>query len=174
LESDREIIAEVLAGDRERFGVLVERHGRALLGYLRRRVPADEAVELFQETVVRSFEGLAGLREPGRFRGWMITIAHNSLRKRLRRVEPLPLEAAGLALAPDEVGGLERGEDRARIARAVAALPPRQREVFELRVAEELSHAEIAGLLDIREESSRANYYQAVRKLRAELEDELT
>jgi DNA-directed RNA polymerase specialized sigma24 family protein len=45
-------------------------------------------------------------------------------------------------------------------------LPARQREVVDLRVNHELSHAEIAALLGITEEASRASYYQALRRLR--------
>ena len=151
----------------------MERHGRALLGYLARRTGPDEARELFQETLVRAFEGLAGLRDPERLRGWMISIANNTLGKRLRRVEPLALEAAGSLRVLDEAGReLEAAERRARIERAVADLPARQRQVFELRALQELSYSEIAGLLDIREDNARANFHQAVRKLRQQLEDE--
>ena len=61
--------------------------------------------------------------------------------------------------------------DKARIAGSVLIpmreLPARQREVMDLRVNHGLSHAEIAALLEISEESSRANYYQALRRLRA-------
>ena len=49
----------------------------------------------------------------------------------------------------------------------IAALPPRQREVLDLRLNHELDHAAIGRLLGITPENSRANYYQAVRKLRA-------
>jgi RNA polymerase sigma-70 factor (ECF subfamily) len=172
-ETDSEIVARVLAGDRECFGELVERHGRALLGYLGRRTGAEEARELFQETLVRAFEGLGGLRDPERVRGWMISIASNTLGKRRRRREPLPLEAAGTRHAPDETGaGLEAAERRARIEHAVGGLPERQREVFELRALQELSYAEVADLLGIREDNARANFHQAVRKLREKLGDE--
>src|SRR5688572_13204277 len=76
------------------------------------------------------------------------------------------------ASAPAASAALEAGEERARIERACARLPERQREVFEMRVLANLTHAEIAALLGIREDASRASYYQALRKLRAELEDE--
>jgi RNA polymerase sigma-70 factor (ECF subfamily) len=172
---DPELVAEVLAGDRERFAGLVERHGRALLGFLARRARTrEEARELFQESWVAAFEGLGSLRDRAGFRGWLLSIGHKLLLKRLRRAEALPLERAGelAGRAPERASG-ERRDLAAKIDRAVASLPPRQREVFELRAVQELSHAEIARLLAISEESSRASFYQAARKLRARLGDEI-
>lgn len=170
--SDAEIIEDVLAGNRARFGVLVERHGRELLGFLARRTRgSDEARELFQETWVRAFEGLAKLRDVAAVRGWLLGIASNTLRKTRRRSVPEALAEAEIA-AVREPDALERSDRAARIARAVARLPERQREVFELRAVHELAHEEIAERLGISAESSRANFYQAARRLRVELEDE--
>ena len=177
-ESDARIIREVLAGDRERFGSLIERHGRAVLGFLERRVDPEEARELFQETLVQAFEGLGGLREPERLRSWMISIAHNLLRRGRRRQPAMRLDQEALdarsaaASSVEPADSRELIEERAqRIRAAFGRLPQRQREVFELRVVAELSHAAIAERLGIREDNARANYYQAVRRLRAELED---
>jgi len=171
--SDAEIIREVLAGGRQRYSVLVERHGPALLAWLARRAGPEEAAELLQETLVRAYERLGELREATRLRSWMLSIAQNLAAQGRRRPAPLPLEAAGDSPgAPAASAALEAGEERARIERACARLPERQREVFEMRVLANLAHAEIAALLGIREDASRASYYQALRKLRAELEDE--
>lgn len=175
--SDRDTIAAVLAGDRERFRVLVDRHSAALLAFLVRRTgEREEARELFQETWVRAFEGLAELRDGERLRAWLISIAHNVLRQKRRQLRPreLPDPEADVAELPlvagvARGGGLESAEFVAAARAAIAALPPRQREVFELRAVQELDHAEIAALLGIREDNSRANFHQAVRTLRARL-----
>lgn len=172
--TDAEIVAAVLAGDRERFGVLVDRHGRALLGFLRRRTGGEEARELFQATWVEAFEGLAGLRDPARLRSWLVSIAHNLVRRRARGPSPTSLdEVEGRPASGEPVGaGLERRELAARIRAAVARLPGRQREVFELRAVAELPYAEIAAALDIREDNARAHFHQAARKLRALLDED--
>ena len=175
--SDGEIIAGVLDGERQRFAVLVERHGGALLSWLARRVSgADEARELYQETWVRAYQGLARLEDPGRLRGWLLGIAAHVLGKRRRRrgtlrFEPLGAHEPTQAPAPAPI---ERAELFERVRDAVAGLPPRQREVFELRALAGLEHRDVAERLGIREDNARANYYQAVRKLRALLGDELT
>jgi RNA polymerase sigma-70 factor (ECF subfamily) len=173
--SDRELVAAVLAGRRDRFEPLIARHGAALWSYLRRRTRDREvARELYQETLLRAFRGLFELREVERLRAWLISIAHNTLRQRLRRagLEPLTSEDADGAFAKPEDDALELSEFAERAEREIARLSTRQREIFELRVRQELTHAEIAALLDISEENSRAHYHQAVRNLRARLGEE--
>lgn len=171
--NDRDSIAEVLAGEPERFHDLVRRHTAPLWGTIRSAVSnADDAREVLQETWLRAFERLHTLREPNRFRSWLLSIALNQVRQALRRrgvvesepVEHLDRRLDGARSAEERAECLEEAEIlRGRIR----TLPARQREVLDLRLNHELSHAEIAELLGISPESSRANYYQAVRKLRA-------
>lgn len=177
-ESD--IIARVLGGDRRCFHVLVDRHSEALFATLRLALAnAEDAREVFQETWLRAFENLATLRETDRVQSWLVSIALNLARARLRRTGAAP-RAAG-ADDPEPVDEADVGErlaerEELELLRArILELPPRQREVMDLRLSHELSHAEIAALLGISAESSRANFYQALRRLRAafRVEDEL-
>lgn len=183
LDSDRELVAAVLAGERDRFEPLVARHGPALAAWIERKLAdREEAREVFQETWVRAFEGLAELREAERLRAWLISIAHNVLRQRLRRARLAPRAAFDGSdvkvdrCVGDDVSGpgsaLERDESAARARSALARLSERQREIFLLRVEQELSHAEIAALLSIREDNARAHFHLAVRALRRELGEE--
>ncbi|MCK6448228.1 MAG: sigma-70 family RNA polymerase sigma factor [Planctomycetes bacterium] len=184
MDSDRELVAAVLAGERDRFEPLVARHGPALAAWIERKLAdREEAREVFQETWVRAFEGLAELRDAERLRAWLISIAHNVLRQRFRRARFAPANLSdefdadlGQCIGDDVStpgSALERDESATRARSALARLSERQREIFLLRVEQELSHAEIAALLSIREDNSRAHFHLAVRALRRELgEDE--
>jgi len=171
--NDRDSIAEVLAGDPERFHDLVRRHSAPLWGTIRSAVSnAEDAREVLQETWLRAFERLHTLREHGRFRAWLLSIALNQVRQALRRrglVESEPVEHFDGGLDPARsVEERAACSEEAEVLRGrIATLPARQREVLDLRLNHELSHGEIAEVLGITPESSRANYYQAVRKLRA-------
>ncbi|HED67055.1 MAG TPA: sigma-70 family RNA polymerase sigma factor [Planctomycetes bacterium] len=172
--TDSELVARVLGGESERFHDLVNRHTGPLWSTIRGSVSnVEDAREILQETWMRAFERLDRLREPGRLRSWLLSISLNLVRQRHRRrgvVEAEPNE--GLDRFPDEAreGAAERAEQKDEVEsmrRRIAGLPPRQRQVLDLRLNHELSHAEIASVLGISAESSRANYYQAVRKLRS-------
>jgi RNA polymerase sigma-70 factor (ECF subfamily) len=171
-ESD--LIARVLAGEREAFHVLLTRHSAPLLATLRRALAnREDAREVLQETWLRAYQNLGRLREHARFRPWLLSIALNLAHARQRRAAEHGLEAGSAhepSAALEVAGGLEREEELAELRLHVSGLPARQREVVDLRVNHELSHADIAALLGISEEASRANYYQALRRLKEALQ----
>lgn len=68
---------------------------------------------------------------------------------------------------------LESKETIAAIARAIEALPPRQREVITLRDVEGWDAAEVSGALDLTEGNQRVLLHRARSKVRQALEEEL-
>ncbi len=130
---------------------------------------------------MRAFERLHELRDPSRVRAWLVSIARNESRARLRRKGAFDAASSGTEDAlvdPDAHDGLDhlaRTEELGGLRVLIERLPERQREVLDLRLNHELSHGEIADALGITPENSRANYYQALRKLRAwACDDEVT
>jgi RNA polymerase sigma-70 factor (ECF subfamily) len=171
--SDREVIARVHAGDREAFHELVRRHAPPLWSTLRATLRnAEDARDVFQETWLRAFQRLDSLRQPERLRSWVLSIALNQVRQMHRRIDVVEIRDG--ALLDDQEETTEPGveerlagrEESAQLAQRIRELPPRQREVLDLRLNHELSHGEIGELLGITPENSRANYYQALRSLR--------
>lgn len=167
---ESELVARVLAGEREAFHVLLQRHSAALLATLVAFLgDREDAREVFQETWLRAYQHLASLRDPARVRAWLVSIALNLARARRRRpVEQVLVEQVleELASPLGEEGTRFEEEELSALRRHMAALPARQREVLDLRVNHELSHAEIADLLGISAEASRANYYQGLKRLK--------
>ncbi|MEQ1894213.1 MAG: sigma-70 family RNA polymerase sigma factor [Planctomycetota bacterium] len=169
------VIARAMAGDHQAFHELLERHSGPLLATLRARLAnREDAREILQETWLKAWEHLARLREPGQLHAWLVSIALNQVRARARRAresaaDPLVLERAVEDPGSEQLGELE---ELARLRAHMAELPARQREVVDLRVNHELSHLDIARLLGISEEASRANYYQALRRLKGALAPE--
>lgn len=164
------LIARVLAGEREAFHDLLQRHSAALLATLRSTLSnREDAREVLQETWLRAHQHLGSLRDPTRLRAWLLSIALNLARARRRRLPERTLDAGDVhdAGSPDDgAARLQQREEVAQLRRHMAGLPSRQREVLDLRVNHELSHAEIGTLLGISAEASRANYYQGLRRLR--------
>lgn len=171
---ESEAIARVLAGERDAFHVLLQRHSGPLLATLRAVLRnREDAREVLQETWLRAYRNLDRLREPARLRAWLVSIALNLARAHHRRARDGELDSGrdGDPVAPAGGGrgagvDLEEREDLARLRELMASLPARQREVVDLRVNHELSHSEIAELLGISEAASRANYYQGLQRLK--------
>src|SRR5215207_5742975 len=83
---DAELVAAVLAGDREAFNPLLERWQPSILRLCRRLLgPGPQAEDVAQEAAVAAFLGLPRLADPVRFGAWLQAIAANRARMALRR-----------------------------------------------------------------------------------------
>lgn len=148
---DRDLMARVQAGDEAALGRLMARWERPVKAVIARLVGnAAEAEELAQEAFVRLWQGRGRFRAGAEFRPWMLSLALNLARNRLRwwRRRPLvaleewtPLPPADTA---DGAGALEARERAEAVRAAVAALPLEQREALVLFAYEGLAQAEIA------------------------------
>jgi RNA polymerase sigma-70 factor (ECF subfamily) len=107
------------------------------------------------------------------FRVWLFQIARNAVarqRRGVRRHPQAPLEAAALVADPLDI---ERGaatRDEATDAwRAVGRLPADRRRALVLRFVDEMSTAEIAGVLGKSEGAVRVLIHRALRTVAREL-----
>jgi RNA polymerase sigma-70 factor (ECF subfamily) len=150
---------------------LAERHRPALLRYLVRLLGnEDDAEDACQEALLRAHRAFDRLRPDSNARAWLYRIATNTAldAARTRARARAMVADADLDALPGASSAAERAELRS-IARAVEALPARQRAALVLRRFEGLQYAEIATAVGGSAESARANVYQAMKKLRAVL-----
>lgn len=162
---DREIVALVRAGDRERFGLLVARHERMVLALAQRMTGnRDDALDVMQNSFLAAARRLGDFRGDASFKTWLYGIALNECRMLHRRagrttsIDAIPEPAAPLA------GG--HALDRVTLAKLVARLPEKQRLAVLLRVCDDLSFREIGALVGSSEAAAKVNYFHAVKKLR--------
>lgn len=137
-------------GDVMAFELLLHRYQRPLFGFIRRQVGVRaEAEDLFQETVLRIFDRINTCHDPGAFRAWAFGIAANvcryEVRKQLARAtSPSDQLDKRPSTGPSPEAAAHTGQVRDRIAQALEALPPQQREVFVLYQYSRLSYDDIA------------------------------
>jgi len=175
-ERDAQIIARVLGGERELFHELIRPYekGVYLAAYSLLQNEAD-AEEVAQEAVLKAYRNLANFRGDAKFSTWLITIALNEARGRLRHARVIefdsidePLEEGG-DVTPAVISdwrevpheALERKEIRELLSRAVESLPETYREVFVLRDVEEMNIAETAAALGINEQLVKTRLMRA-------------
>ena len=107
----------------------------------------DRADDLVQETLLKAWQNLDKFEEGTNLRAWLFTILRNSyfseLRKRRREVEDADGKmTASLSVAPDQQGHLDMQDFR----KALATLPPEQREALVLVGAVGMSYEEAAAI----------------------------
>lgn len=138
------------------FESLYERYNAPICRYLTRMVGNDGVgCELTQETFLRAWEALPGLRAPGRFASWLYRIATNCAYTYQDRAKHLHLVSwdvtagAQLSIAGPE----EQVEETELLRLALARISPTYRPCLILYVIEELPQRQIADLLKIKESS---------------------
>jgi RNA polymerase sigma-70 factor, ECF subfamily len=157
--------------DPSQFGELYEANFERVYAFVARRVKGREEIEdLTSDVFRRALAGVNRFENRGvPFSAWLLRIAANAVIDRARRAsrKAPPPEAP----EPSEPECLD-AETRARLFRAVAALPADQRRVIELRFAEERSIAEIAAALGRTEGAVKQLQLRALRGMRKRMNRE--
>ena len=180
--AEGDLLRAFFAGDSAAFGVLVRRHQDTVYRVVRRFAKSrEDARDLTQRAFLQALEHAERTQArfdvsdgPTPFKAWLLRIAVNLAKNHSRdagrwawaQVDALDFERPQAAQAHD---ALERKEAEALTRRAVLQLPPRQREVFSLRIDGGLPFAEIARVLGITEGNAKAHFHYAVKRLKEEV-----
>jgi RNA polymerase sigma-70 factor (ECF subfamily) len=157
LLTDEEYAVRAQNGDRNAFGVLVERYEAKLLRYGRKFLSTSQDIEdIVQDTFVNAYRNIKSFDASQRFSPWMYRIAHNAfvdgLKKQSRsRFVFMDFDTLVSHSVPDESVEKERDQKEMRIMidRDMERLSPKYREVLILYYLEELSYKEIADILRV-------------------------
>lgn len=175
--SDADVVRAVLAGDVERFAVLVRRYQDRFAGYAVRLLGSTDAAEdALQEAFIRAYDRLAQCRDPENFRGWFFLILRNccyaEARSRSRHAGS-SLEEALEPVAPDVSDHrVDSSERRRTLEAALRQLTAEQREVFVLKHYEGLPYEEIARRTSTSVASLKMRMHRAYDRLRVELAED--
>jgi RNA polymerase sigma-70 factor, ECF subfamily len=184
-KNEAALIARVLAGETELFHELIRPYERlvyvTIFAILKNEAEAEDAA---QETMISAFRNLKGFRGEAKFSTWLVTIAMNEARKRLRKVKMTaedsldePVEESEGRFTPAvltdwreiPLEALERKELREKLQAAVQMLPEKYREVFVLRDVEELNQEETAAALGINVTLVKVRLHRARMMLQKQL-----
>ena len=164
---ESELIASILAGERQLFHELVRPYERSLY-FAAYSVLENEhdAEDVAQETVLKGLKNLPSFRGESKFGTWLVSIAINEARARLRHDRVLKFDSIDAA-QEDEDGqfvpalitdwrevpseALERKELRELLRSALESLPEIYREVLVLRDVQEFNIADTAATLGVNE-----------------------
>jgi len=183
LELETALIARVCKGERDAFYELVRPYEKAVYVAARSVLGNDEEAEdAAQEAVLKAFVNLRNFRAESKFSTWLIQIAINEARMRLRKQhrelyedieradhegDYTPRDFADWREIPEET--VHRKQLRQALTKAIAALEAKYREVFVLRDVQHLSIAETAKMLGI----TAANVKTRLLRARLQLRDAL-
>ena len=166
MTTDDQLILEFQQGSREAFRELFERYREPLYGFFRRRLdnPA-RAEELSQDCFLALLRNAARYEPRASFRSYLYGIAIHMVFAERRR--------AGREAARDEKTddppARENTDAALWVRRALESLEQNDREILMLREYEQLSYAEIGGLLRLPVNTVRSRLFRARMALKEQL-----
>jgi RNA polymerase sigma factor (sigma-70 family) len=177
--SDEELMNRLACGRREALGLLHDRYGSLIQGLAARSLGPESAEEIGQEIFLAVWKHATAF-DPARgsFRTWVLQITRrrviNELRRRARRPRTRSRPTRiGDASPPDPGPGPEEevclANRRDAVRAAVDALPAPQREALSLAFLEDLTHEQVAALLNVPLGTTKSRIRAGVRILRTRL-----
>ena len=184
---DLTLAQRIAHGDGAAFELMMRRYNRRLFRLARTILQNDaEAEDALQDAYLHAYRSIQGFRGDATLSTWLSRLVLNECfdrrRRSQRRQNVIPLISAedhmksvdgvedDAAVPEKAVGQLQL---RAILERKVSELPEAFRVVFVLRSVEEMSVGEIAGTLEIPEETVRSRHFRARSLLRESLAREI-
>jgi RNA polymerase sigma-70 factor (ECF subfamily) len=186
LTTPLEPVAETVELSSERFDEIIQQNQRRVYRVVFLLVrDHDVADTLTQECFLRAYRKRATFRGECRLDTWLLRIAVNLVRDHSksrraqfwRKLVGLDDEESGnatLRVASEQISPERQllvREELQAVWDAAASLSDRQRTIFLLRFAEEMSLAEVAAVLRLKTGTVKAHQFRATEKVRAALKD---
>jgi RNA polymerase sigma factor (sigma-70 family) len=162
LAPDQHLVEQVRAGSDRAFEALFDRHRLPVLAFCRRMLGSpEEAEDAVQLTFITAYRDLLGSERPIMLRPWLYGIARHRCLSALRMRRELPVYAVPEP-AGDHLGAAVATRDDLRaIFVDITGLPADQRAALVLAELGDLSHEQIARILDCRRDKVKALVFQA-------------
>lgn len=168
VDPDAELLDGALAGDRDAFGRLLQRHYDRIHGLAWQLTGSRaDADDIAQDVCCTLVERITSFRREARFTTWLCGIVFNACRDLHRRRRSFTGVAArlavlaGLARAPD---GRDL-HDALWVKSAIAGLPPAYRDTVVLVAGQQLTHGEAAAILGVAEATVSWRMHEVRRML---------
>ena len=174
LSGAEDLLARARGGDRAAFTELVERHHPELVRMAFAVTgDIDAARDAAQVAWIKAWQRLPTVREPARFRAWMIAITANEARqlvrarrrRQMRELTPVDPEGEPASIVATSL-------DRLDLARALAGLDPADRQLLAMRYLGGLTADEIGVACGMSGSGVRTRLSRLMARLREDLGDD--
>ena len=179
---DSRTIREVLAGDVDAYGRIVERYQKPIYNLMVRMTRSEQiAMDLAQETFLKAYARLSRFKLGRSFFSWLYAIGVNLAKDHARRAfrenrcfaADVELQHVADEDQPDAEQRLQQRQTMERLAAALDRLPMEYREALVLRYRYDCEMKEIAQALSLSVSGAKMRVHRGMRKLRVLLKEEI-
>jgi RNA polymerase sigma-70 factor, ECF subfamily len=179
---EHQLMQRIRAGETDLFYELIRPYERGVFFAAASMLGNDaDAEEVAQEAMLKAFKNLASFRQESKFSTWLIQIAMNEAKMKLRKDrrhlydsidngqttdegDYIPTDFADWREIPSDA--LEQRELREALEKALKSLPEKYRTVLILRDVQQMSIAETAQILGLSEENVKTRTSRARLQMR--------
>lgn len=160
------------------FRYLVDAYKEHMYWQIRKMVVShQDADDVLQLVFIKVFKGIKNFKGDSKLSTWLYRICYNEsitfLKKRAKEYSISSEELLQRKIENLEADVYFTGDEiQMSLQKALATLPDRQRQIFNLRYFEDIKFKEIAEILDLTEGAVKSSYHIASQKVKAYLTDD--
>ena len=157
LLTDEAVAIEIQKGDKEKFGILMERYDSKLSRYGQKFLSHKENIEdIVQDVFISAFQNINNFDVSLKFSSWIYRIAHNAFVNGLKKQQRSPIFGFDFdtlvshhVYEDPAIKEKELEEMKKMINLGLDELSPKYKEVVILHYLEDLSYKEISDILQV-------------------------
>ncbi len=169
--SDRSLVASIRDGNEAALTVLYRRYVGPIYRFVFAQVRVEAVAEdLTSETFASMLRGIATFRGDSSFKNWLYQIARNAVRNHRRAAgyrRTVLLTTRVAAVEPPKDEPRKQAADQDAVLELLRPLPPRYRQVLELRFLEGLSIVDTAERMGVTVGNAKVLQHRALKKAAA-------
>jgi len=167
-------------GQKEKgFSLLVKKYEKQIYWHVRHMVGTHEdADDLVQDIFLKIWKYLKKFKGNSDLYTWIYRIATNETityinKKKKKYFSSIEETSESLFTSPTYENSISGEEIEKRLQKAMIALPPKQRTIFELKYFKEMKYEDMAKILEVTTGALKASYHHAVKKIKENVQLDL-
>jgi len=174
-QTDAEIVARVLKGDKKAYALLIEAYKGPVFNLVFRMTGSySDADDLSQEIFIRAYQNLHQFNQDKKFFTWLYTLGINLIRNHLKKnSNPInPLTEINISSAsrtqenPAAEGKLLAEERMIKLEKSLLKLPVDLREAIILKFYQDLTFEEVAAITGDSLSAVKMRIYRSLNQLK--------
>ena len=163
---------------REAFGEVIAHYSSTLYWQIRRMViDHDDANDVLQNTFLKAWMSIDNFRGDAKLSTWLYKIAINESitfinKKKAQNNISIDDDDSFLVNTLESDRWFDGDQIQAKLQRAIASLPEKQRLVFNMHYYDEMKYEDMSEILGTSTGALKASYHHAVKKIEAFFDEE--
>jgi RNA polymerase sigma-70 factor (ECF subfamily) len=171
-ENDFELVEKFVTGDETAFNLLVRKYQKKIYWHARQMLGDHlDADEVTQEVLIVLYKKLRTFNYKSSLYTWIYKIVTTRSLNQIRRkkfkkwITFENYEDNALVSHHDIIEDIANKEKIAHVNKVLEKLPPKQRQIFVMRIFDQLSYEEISEITGKSVGGLKANYFHALKKV---------